>query len=82
LEYAIIEVVDNGEGFDLDKTMSDKAARSSIGLITMKERAEMLGGNLTIDTAYGKGTRIFVRIPISQRADSLEVHHSAINYEH
>jgi len=82
LEYAIIEVVDNGEGFDLDKTMSDKAARSSIGLITMKERAEMLGGNLAIDTAHGKGTRIFVKIPISQRADSLEVHHSAVNYEH
>jgi signal transduction histidine kinase/DNA-binding response OmpR family regulator len=52
-------VEDNGVGFD------PEAARQSgrLGLFGMRERAEMLGGSLTIESAVGKGTTIFVEVP-------------------
>lgn len=54
---AIIE--DDGVGFDAE------AARQSgrLGLLGMRERAEMLGGQLTIESAPGMGTTIYVEIP-------------------
>lgn len=65
LEYAIVEIADDGHGFDLSYALSDKVAKSSIGLVTMKERAEMLGGRLDIETSPGEGTRIFVQLPLT-----------------
>jgi signal transduction histidine kinase len=45
-------VVDDGEGFD------EEAPRAGFGLITMKDRAEALGGKLRIDSRRGRGTRV------------------------
>jgi chemotaxis protein histidine kinase CheA len=36
----------------------------------MKERAEMLGGRLNVDTAPGDGTRIYVKLPISRLSEN------------
>ncbi len=73
LEYAIVEITDDGQGFDLSAALSDKVAKSSIGLITMKERAEMLGGALNIITAPGNGTKIFGRLPPLTHSDSTHI---------
>ena len=70
LEYASVEVIDDGQGFDLAGALSDKVAKSSIGLITMRERAEMLGGRMDVDTAPGNGTKIFVTLPISRSSEN------------
>jgi two-component system sensor histidine kinase DegS len=70
LEYASVEVSDDGQGFDLSEALSDKVAKSSIGLITMKERAEMLGGRMDVNTAPGDGTKIFVTLPISRASEN------------
>jgi two-component system sensor histidine kinase DegS len=70
LEYASVEVADDGQGFDLAGALSDKVAKSSIGLITMKERAEMLGGRMDVTTAPGDGTKIFVTLPISRSSEN------------
>ena len=45
-------VVDDGDGFD------DEEPRSGFGLITMKDRAEALGGKLRIESRRGTGTRV------------------------
>jgi two-component system, NarL family, sensor histidine kinase UhpB len=58
-------VEDDGIGFDLDSKA--KAARKpghGLGLISMKERADLLGGRLEIETAPGRGTTIFVNVPV------------------
>jgi signal transduction histidine kinase len=47
-----LEVVDDGEGFD------DEQPRSGFGLVTMKDRADALGGKLKIDSRRGAGTRV------------------------
>jgi signal transduction histidine kinase len=47
-----LEVVDDGSGFDEDEP------RSGYGLVTMRDRAEALGGKLRIDSRRGSGTRV------------------------
>jgi signal transduction histidine kinase len=45
-------IVDDGEGFD------DEEPKRGFGLVTMKDRAEALGGRLRIDTRRGAGTKV------------------------
>lgn len=54
---AIIE--DNGVGFDAEKL----GQSGRLGLLGMRERAEMLHGNLMIESAPGSGTTIYVEVP-------------------
>ncbi|GIO23862.1 sensor histidine kinase [Oceanobacillus sp. J11TS1] len=56
----ILIVADNGKGFNLEER-SD----GSFGLIGMKERVEILDGNLNISTGKGKGTTITINVPYS-----------------
>lgn len=51
-------VEDNGVGFDPAET-----AHERLGLLGMRERAEMLGGDLYIESGQDKGTTIVVEIP-------------------
>lgn len=54
-----LEVSDNGHGFDLNAAAED----AGIGLNSMKERAEKLGGGLKIFSEPQQGTRVLVRVP-------------------
>jgi PAS domain S-box-containing protein len=56
-----VGVRDNGRGFDLDAVTK----RKSFGLLGMRERALVLGGQVDITSAPGKGTVIGVTIPIN-----------------
>jgi two-component system sensor histidine kinase DegS len=54
-------VQDNGKGFDVGEAVE----KSGLGLKVIKERVEILGGYIDIDSAPGQGSRITVQIPIS-----------------
>jgi signal transduction histidine kinase len=41
----------------------------ALGLLSMRERAAMLGGNFTLRTSKGAGVRIRIEIPIKESAD-------------
>jgi signal transduction histidine kinase len=58
----VIEVEDDGKGFD-PAAASRREGRRPWGLMGIRERAEILGGTATIDSAPGQGTRVQVRIP-------------------
>lgn len=58
----ILEVTDQGTGFDLNAPGTN---RETLGLANMRERAEMMGGGLTIETQPGAGVRLRVEIPRS-----------------
>jgi signal transduction histidine kinase len=60
-----VEIKDDGVGFDLQRTQSTYDQRSSLGLINMQERAELVGGHCTIESARGKGTAVRVEIPFN-----------------
>jgi signal transduction histidine kinase len=62
----VLEVADDGRGFDVQKALKREDPLSGFGLVNMIERAEIVGGSLTIDSAYGKGTRI--KMILSQEA--------------
>ena len=57
---AIVE--DNGIGFSVPNTPSHPG--ECIGLSIMKERAEQLGGSLTVDSECGDGTRVVLRVQL------------------
>lgn len=58
-----LRVKDDGKGFDWNREM-DLEKSDSYGLLGVRERVELLEGELKIITAPGEGTDIFVRIPI------------------
>jgi len=57
-----LEVEDNGRGFD-PNAVTD---RGGMGMISMRERAEALGGLLTVVSAPGEGTRVRAEVEVSQ----------------
>jgi signal transduction histidine kinase len=59
---AAIEVKDDGKGFVIGEDMRFVEA-GKIGLAGMQERAELLGGNLSIQSNVGKGTLILLSVP-------------------
>ena len=54
-----LEIDDNGKGISEEELFAD----TSLGILGMRERALLLGGELAISGAAGKGTTITVRIP-------------------
>jgi signal transduction histidine kinase len=61
-----VEIRDNGVGFDVERTQSTYDQRTSLGLINMNERAEIVGGECTLESARGRGTTVKVKIPYHQ----------------
>ena len=60
---AKMTIEDDGIGFDPGKFLPSKG-QHHLGLISMRERAEMIGGSLDVFTAPGKGTTVEVFIPV------------------
>ena len=58
-----LDISDDGTGFRAGATQT-----KSLGLLGMRERAQQLGGELLVESAFGQGTRISVRIPASRLA--------------
>ena len=61
LEGDALVIEDNGRGFDLMRLASGTSR--NFGLQFMRERAELLGGQLQIESRQGEGTRILLRLP-------------------
>jgi two-component system sensor histidine kinase DegS len=58
-------VEDNGSGFDPKEVFAATGQRKTIGLPTQRERLEMLGGKLIVDSSAGRGTKVTVEMPVS-----------------
>lgn len=56
---------DDGRGFPVDAVMNAPLIERRLGLLGMRERATLAGGTLDIESAPGRGTTLFVRIPIA-----------------
>ena len=61
-----IMIEDNGRGFDMSDAQNGKRGAHGLGLISMKERAQLFGGSLYVTSAPGRGTRIHVEVPIAR----------------
>jgi signal transduction histidine kinase len=67
-DIALLAVEDDGVGFNVGAVDATYESRGSLGMINMRERAELINGVLHIDSAEGKGTRIHVAIPLTEEA--------------
>jgi signal transduction histidine kinase len=57
-----LEIEDDGVGVAEDRD-------AGVGMSSMRERAEELGGTLTVEPLPEGGTRVLSRLPLSQRAE-------------
>jgi signal transduction histidine kinase len=53
-------VSDNGIGFDIKEAVTRASGKGSLGLMSMKERTDLIGANLKIESKQGKGTTVTV----------------------
>jgi len=58
-----VTVNDDGKGFEIPERMGDLARSGRLGLAGMQERAQLLGGTLSINSERGKGTSLTVNVP-------------------
>ncbi|MBZ0276546.1 MAG: hypothetical protein K8I60_10395 [Anaerolineae bacterium] len=68
-DVIVIQIADNGVGFDAAAVQSNYDSRGSLGMVNMRERTQLLDGSLRIDSAKGKGTTITVLAPIKDSSD-------------
>lgn len=61
-------VRDDGVGFDASKTLERAPERGNLGLLGMRERVQILGGSLALDSRPGRGTRIRITLPVAEPA--------------
>jgi PAS domain S-box-containing protein len=59
-----IVVRDNGIGFDTARIKTMQLDSVSSGLLGLRERIDLLGGSITVDTSIGKGTQLVVSVPL------------------
>jgi len=57
-------IKDNGKGFNNKNVRSLEELDGGLGLIEMRERIEIVGGNLEIKSSLGKGTQLLIEIPV------------------
>jgi len=65
-ELFVGQVTDDGIGFDVRAVENRYGTRGSLGLINLRERAELVGGSISLESAPGQGTRITLLIPIPE----------------
>src|SRR5438045_470006 len=67
-ESWVLHVTDDGQGFDLVKAARHE---KSVGLLSMRERAELIGGTLQIQSTPGKGTAVTLLLPVEKKVEPL-----------
>jgi signal transduction histidine kinase len=63
----VMKISDNGKGFETDRP------HSGLGLRNMRERGQLLGGDVEVASTPGKGTQVRVKVkvpPISRRVEA------------
>jgi hypothetical protein len=61
--FVVVEIEDDGVGFDVGAVDASYDRRGSLGMVNMRERAELIEGTLRIQSAKGSGTKISILVP-------------------
>lgn len=65
-ELSVI-VEDDGIGFDTQQVLSEASGKTALGIFGMQERVILLGGSFVVESSPGKGTTLYIRIPITKK---------------
>jgi signal transduction histidine kinase len=67
-----MKIEDDGKSFEVERLVNVRGNKR-LGLLGMRERAEMVGGAFCVESAPGQGTTIRVEIPVARvRKDALK----------
>jgi signal transduction histidine kinase len=72
---SLLEIQDDGMGFDVNAVNRAYDKRGSLGMINLRERAELVNGLLNVQSQPGKGTLIQVYVPLTEEAAD-RLHHA------
>ena len=61
----LVTVEDDGSGFNVDE-LADGDRSKALGVASMRQRAEMLGGQIVLESLVGRGTKVTAGIPLMQ----------------
>ena len=64
-----LEVEDNGQGFDLAHILAQPDGH--LGIVGMNERAQTLGGSLSIETSPQAGVKVVLEIPLERKGEDM-----------
>jgi two-component system sensor histidine kinase DegS len=62
-----VTIIDDGIGFDMETVLRDPEKWDHFGIRGILERARLVGGEATIDSKKGRGTKIVLRVPLSDK---------------
>ncbi len=63
-DRVVVIVEDDGQGFDPTRVQTENGDGAGLGLFGMRERAALSGGALTVESSVGRGTAVFVEVPL------------------
>jgi signal transduction histidine kinase len=61
--HLLLRIEDDGRGFDMERRAREIDSEKRMGLRSLKERADLLGGVMAVRSVIGKGTRILFKLP-------------------
>ena len=64
--HIVARVEDDGIGFDVREGMKISSAEKRMGLFSIQQRMQLLGGEMTIRSEKGAGTRLSIRVPVEE----------------
>lgn len=70
-DVVVVDVVDEGRGFDVEEAVLIAARRGRLGLVGMDERVRQLGGTLSIESDPGGPTNLSIHIPATPLTRSI-----------
>lgn len=71
--YVILRIDDNGVGFEMDLQNQINQKNKRMGLRSMEERVNLLGGRMSVKSSPGSGTRFFIEVPIVRKMDDFNI---------
>ena len=68
-DFVVLEVKDNGQGFDPSIVREQALASHHFGILGMQERAELVGGSIQLVSEPESGTQVHIQVPCVRNGD-------------
>jgi signal transduction histidine kinase len=65
----VVQITDDGVGFDAEAVLGTYESRGSLGMVNMRERAELIDGSLDIRSTADQGTTVTLVVPLRDRVE-------------
>jgi signal transduction histidine kinase len=71
----ILRIEDNGRGFDVQKRATSVGQDKRMGLRSMLERVNLMGGKMKLQSKLGQGTKVSIKLPFKEKTSGGQENH-------